>query len=202
MRAEPVPLVACIWLLTASAGLAGQPGQTVTAPGDLNCFNVLGTGVTTGRTFCDVLTGTDPAAGAILTLPPHKGPVTLRFDLHNRHTYSEDEVRARRGYARYTATIGVLTLDNTLVSRAVVQSEFRTRDDLLDRVAGGAGGGVKAVAPVGIEPIVMTLPAEVEAVSFLGEKLEQVRVDGTATYTAPGRPIAVISHVEVEYVPK
>ena len=28
-----------------------------------------------------------------LTLPPHTGPVTLTFDLHNRHTYSEEQVR-------------------------------------------------------------------------------------------------------------
>jgi hypothetical protein len=189
-------------LVLASSVQAGQAGRTVTEPANLNCFNVLGRGVSTGRIFCDVLTGRDPAQGAIVTLPPHRGPVTLRFDLHARHTYSEDEVRARRAYARYTATIGVLTLDNTLISRAVVQTEFRTREDLLDRVAGGAGGGVKAVAPVGLEPIVMTIPAEAESVSFLGEILEQVRVDGPATYTAEGRPIAVISNVEVEYVPR
>ena len=59
-------------------------------------------------------------------LPPHRGTVTLTFDLHNRQTYSEDDVRRKRAYAKYTATIGVLTMDNTLVSRAVVQSEFRT----------------------------------------------------------------------------
>ena len=195
-------LVVCGGLMVATVDVAGQPPRTVTAAADLVCFNVLGTGVTTGRTFCDILTAADPAAGAIVTLPPHQGPVTLRFDLHNRHTYSEEEVRARRGYAKYTATIGVLTLDNTLVSRAVVESEFRTGADLLDRVSGGAGGGVKAVAPVGLEHIVMTLPAEADAVSFLGEKLEQIRVDGSATYSAPGRPIAVISNVEVEYVPR
>ena len=46
-------------------------------------------------------------------------------------------------------------MDNTLISRAVVQSEFRTAADLVDRVGGGAGpGGVKAVAPTGTESIV------------------------------------------------
>ena len=53
---------------------------------------------------------------------------TLTFDLHNRHTYSEEQVRANRAFARYTATIGVLTMDNTLISRAAVQNEFRTSD--------------------------------------------------------------------------
>ena len=155
----------------------------------------------TARVFCDILTERDPAAGAIVKFPDHLGPLTLRFDLHNRHTYSDEEVKANRGYARYTATIGVLTLDNTLISRALVQSEFRKREDLFDRVGGGAGGSVKAVAPVGVESIVMTIPADVDAVSFLGEKLESVRVDGPALYTAPGRPVAVISNVAIEYVP-
>ena len=96
------------------------------------------------------MAGRDPAAGVVIQIPPHKGPATLTFDLHNLHTYSEEQVKAHRAYARYTATIGVLTMDNTLISRAVVQNEFRTADDLVDRVGGGAGpGGVKAVAPTG-----------------------------------------------------
>jgi hypothetical protein len=37
------------------------------------------------------------------------------------------------------AGIGVLTMDNTLISRAAVQSEFRKAVDLLDRIGGGAG---------------------------------------------------------------
>ena len=218
MKARRMPRTAlCRRVLLVCAGVAGlsataaveghaqarrQAARTQVAPADLDCRAVLGLGVTTRRTFCDVLTGRDPAEGAIVKLPPHRGPLTLRFDLHNRHTYSEDEVKAKRGYALYTATIGVLTLDNTLIARAVVQSEFRRREDLLDRVGGGAGGGVKAVAPIGREPIAMTIPAEYEAVSFLGEMLEEIRGDGRpTTYTAAGRPIAVISNVEVEYAP-
>ena len=76
----------------------------------------------------------------------------LPLNLHNLHLYSEEQVKARRAYARYTATIGVLTMDNTLLSRAVVQNEVRTATDLIDRVSGGAGpGSVKAVAPTGVE---------------------------------------------------
>jgi hypothetical protein len=196
--------VAC--LLAAVSGLQAQArrpaGRTVIEPAALNCRAVLGVGVTTGRTFCDILTGHDPAEGAIITLPPHRGPVTLRFDLHNRHTYSESEVKANRGYALYTATIGVLTPDTHLIDRAVVRSEFRRVEDLLERVGGGAGGGVKAVAPIGTEPIAMTIPADVESVSVLGEVLEELRVDGPATYAAPGRPIAIVSNVEIEYTPR
>jgi len=38
-------------------------------------------------------------------------------------------------------------------------------------------------------------------VSILGEKLTVERLDGTATYSSPGRPIAVISNVMIEYRP-
>ena len=166
------------------------------------CPTPLGTGVNTNRSFCDVMTGRDPAAGILIKLPPHRGPVTLTFDLHNRHTYSEEQTKAGRAFARYTATIGVLTMDNTLISRAVVQNEFRTAADLVDRVGGGAGpGGVKAVAPTGLEPISIAIPDTEDEVSVLGEKLTVERADGTATYTQPGRPIADISNVMIEYRP-
>ena len=169
---------------------------------EMTCPAPLGIGVRTKLSFCEVMAGRDPAAGAIIQVPPHKGPATLTFDLHNLHTYSEEQVRAKRAYARYTATIGVLTLDNTLISRAVVQSEFRAAADLLDRVGGGAGpGGVKAVAPTGKESITVTIPEGELAVSLLGEKLAVERIDGPATYTQPGRPIAVVSNVTLEYKP-
>jgi hypothetical protein len=166
------------------------------------CPALLGVGVATKLSFCDVLTGSNPAEGVLITLPPHAGPVTLMFDLHNRHTYSEEQVKAHRAYARYTGTIGVLTMDNTLLSRAVVQSEFRTASDLVDRIGGGAGpGGVKAVAPTGSESVSITIPESEERVSILGEKLVSERLDGSATYTSAGRPIAVISNVMIEYRP-
>jgi hypothetical protein len=166
------------------------------------CPALLGVGVTTKLSFCDVMTGREPSGGVLISLPPHGGPVTLTFNLHNRHTYSEEQVKANRAYARYTATIGVLTLDNTLISRAVVQSEFRNASDLLDRIGGGAGpGGVKAVAPTGLESVSIVIPESEEQVSILGEKLTHERLDGNATYTSPGRPIAVISNVMVEFRP-
>ena len=170
----------------------------------MKCPTPLGVGVTTRLAFCDVMTEQDPAAGVVITLPPHKGPVALTFNLHNRHTYSDEQVKANRAYARYTATIGVMTMDNTLISRAVVQNEFRNANDLIDRVGGGAGpGGVKAVAPTGSETISVMIPEGEDQVSILGEKLTQERlVDGGPTsYTSPGRPIAVISNVMIEYRP-
>ena len=173
------------------------------APAEMTCPSPLGTGVKTKREYCDVLTGRDPKEGIIIKLPPHRGPVTLRFNLHNRHTYSEEEVRMKRAYASYIAGIGVLTLDNTLLTRAAIASEFRRADDLIERIGGGAGpGGVKAVAPVGVEAITLELAADLNEVTILGEKLTVLRADGQpANYAAPGRPIAIISDVTVEYTP-
>jgi hypothetical protein len=173
-----------------------------TEPAPLKCPAELGAGINTKRTYCDVLTGGMPADGIVIDLPPHTGDVTLTFDLHNRHTYSEELVKTNRGFRRYTATIGVLTADNTLLSRAIIQNEFRTAADLVERIGGGAGpGGVKAVAPTGTEPISITIPAEEQSVSILGEKLSVLRVEGQDNFSAPGRPIAIISNVQVQYRP-
>jgi len=148
-----------------------------------------------------VLIGRDPAAGILITIPPHRGPVTLTFDLHNRHMISEEQMKdPRAAYAKYTASIGALTQDNTLISRAVVQNEFRSPTDLVDRIGGGAGpGGLKAVAPTGQETITLTIPEAETQVSILGEKLTVERADGTSTFTSAGRPIAIISNVMIEY---
>lgn len=174
-----------------------------TEPAMVTCPTPLGNGVQSGRSFCDVLTGRDPAGGILVDIPAHVGTVTISFDLHNRHMYSEELIKSNRAYRRYTATIGVLTMDNTLVSRAIIQSEFRAASDLLDRIGGGAGpGGVKAVAPTGTEPIAVVLPEDVgERVSILGEKLAIERLDGVDNFTLPGQPVAIISNVMLEYRP-
>jgi len=167
----------------------------------VKCQESLGTGLKTGAVYCFVLAGRDPAQGVIVSIPPHHGSATLLFDLHNRHTYSEEEVRAGRGFAKYTAVVGVLTMTGELVSRAGVQSEFRTAGDLYDRISGGAGpGGVKAVAPLGHEEVVVTIPEGVEQVSILGEVLDATTVAGRETAT-PGRTVAIVSNARVEYRP-
>jgi hypothetical protein len=166
------------------------------------CPTPLGVGLKTKVSFCVVLAGRDPAGGILVPIPPHKGPAMLSFDLHNLHLYSEEQVKAKRGFARYAATIGVLTMDNTLLSRAVVQNEFRATGDLVDRIGGGAGpGGVKAVAPTGTEPISIEIPEGEERVSILGEKLIVERLDGTDNFLLPGQPVAIVSNVMLEYRP-
>ena len=72
----------------------------------------------------------------------------------------------------------------------------------MDRITGGSGAsGLKAVAPTGTEPVSIMIPEEAMQVSILGEKLSVVRVDGVDTFSASGRPMAVISNVMVEYHP-
>jgi hypothetical protein len=179
------------------------PPPTVKIAPLLTCPAPLGAGVKTGLAFCDVLTVRDPAEGIVIPMPPHDGPVTLTFDLHNRHTYSEEQERAGRGFARYTASIGVMAMDVTLLTRAVVQNEYRKPADLLDRVGGGAGpSGLKAVAPTGVEHVTVLIREEEMKVSIMGEKLTVERFDSSsATYATIGRPIAVVSNVMVEFRP-
>jgi hypothetical protein len=168
----------------------------------VNCPQVLGTGTLTQRTYCEVPIGNDAAAGIIVTFPPHVGDVRLMFDLHNRHTYSAELVKAKKAYSQYTARIGVMSMNTDLLTRAIIASEFRTEADLFDRISGGGGpGGLKAVAPTGIEAIEYVVPEVHQAVSILGERLSVVRVEDTDTFTAAGRPIALISNVRIEYVP-
>jgi hypothetical protein len=149
-----------------------------------------------------VLAGRDPLQGVIVTIPPHIGPTTLIFNLHNRHTYSEEDLKAGRAFAQYRAGIGVLTMKGELLGRGAVQSEFRTAKDLFERIGGGAGpGGVKAVAPIGNEMVTVPIPAAVVEVSLLGEILDSLTSIGRETAN-PGRPVAIVSNVQVEYRPK
>ena len=211
MAVRLVAILIAVWLVASSDVEAQRkrpqpakpaPQALKTEPAKVSCPNELGQGVATGRTFCDVPTGTDPKGGVLVVVPPHRG-ATLLFDVHNRQLVSMELVEQGRAYTRATATIGVLTTDATLLTRAVVQTEFRRVVDLFDRIAAGPGQpGVKALAPVGVEPVTVTIPEGVEAVAILGEKLVATRVDGTETITGPGRPIAVVSNVRVEYRPR
>jgi hypothetical protein len=168
----------------------------------MQCPSILGNGQTTQRLYCDVLTGTDPTNGLRVTIPPHRGPATLFLTLHNRQTYSESEIKTGRAFARYTATIRASTPAGVPLRDLVVQSEFRGKKDVIEWIGGGAGpGGVKAVAPTGSEAIVLEVPEDVGEVVLLGQSLNVERLGGAEAVTAPGRPIAVVSQVEIEYQP-
>ena len=212
MRIAAVLLVALMALAPATGAQTRRaparpaPAPPKVEPAMVQCPAVLGEGTTSKRTFCDVLIGSNPADGIIVAIPPHTGEVKLLFDLHNRHTFSAELAKTRAGFRGYTAGIGVMAMDVTLLTRAVIASEFRSATDLFDRIVGTGPGGLKAVAPTGVEPVVVTLVDEDLGkdlrVSILGERLAEVRPDGiTDVYTAAGRPIAVISNVRVEYRP-
>lgn len=175
---------------------------TKKVPAEVKCPATLGRGVDSQRVFCDVLTATSPEDAVAVVVPPHQGAATLTFDLHNRHTYSAEEEASGRAYARYLATIAVVTPAGEVLARASIMSDVRSVDDLLDRVpADDAPAEFKAVAPTGQESIVVTVPADVTEVYLIGERLVVERLYGRDVFTAPGRPVAIVSGVGVEYRP-
>ena len=187
---------------TRTSKPAPKPVPPRTDPAKVTCPDSLGTGVRTGATYCFVTAGRDPAQGVLIAIPPRTGEATLRFALHNRHTYSDEQMKAGRGFARYTAVIGALTLKGDLLDRAAVQTEFRSARDIYERIAASPGSSsVKAVAPVGNEPISIAIPAGIDQVSLLGEVLDAVTAAGRES-AAAGRPVAIVSNVTVEYKPK
>src|SRR5881628_182248 len=108
-------LIALALLVVASVSASAQsrgrraapppPAAPKTVAPDMTCPTPLGVGVKTRIAFCEVMAGRDPAGGVLIQIPPHKGPAMLSFDLHNLHLYSEEQVKAKRAYSRYTATI-------------------------------------------------------------------------------------------------
>jgi hypothetical protein len=186
----------------AKAAKAAPPAPLKTATPEVKCPSLIGMGIKTVRSFCDVPAGREPAQGIVITLPPHAGPGTLTFDLHARHLYSEDEMKRGTAYARYRVVIGALTMKGQLLDRGAVEAEFRTAADLFDRIGGGAGpGSLKAVAPAGREQVIITVPAGVDEVSLLGETLDAVTPAGHETAVMPGRPVAIVSNLLFEYRP-
>ena len=185
----------------AGAVAAGTTQTTVVEPVEVRCPEVLGVGVTTNVPFCDVLIQSDPTLAITVVLPPRRGEATLSFDLHNRHIYSEDEVRAGRAYTRYLAEVAVATATGDILARRFVVSEFRNASDLVDRVSGGAGpAGIKALAPAGVERVFVPIPAGVERVVIAGQRLDLLRSDQTRDEVRTvGRAMAVMSNALIEY---
>lgn len=199
IRRRSWPMLIGLLAGVVPAAAAGQ-GRLVESV-EVRCPSVLGIGVETDLVFCDVLAQQDPALGVVVVLPPRRGEATLSFNLHNRHTYSEDDVRRGRAYARYLAEVAVASPAGDVLGRRYVLNEFRTAEDLVDRVAGGAGPeGVKAIAPTGTERVSVTVPGNLNQVVIVGQTLEVTLVDGNLERIwSPGRPVAVISEVQLEY---
>ena len=194
-------VTAALFFLAATRVLIGQ--TMVVESAEVLCPSVLGIGISTDVVFCDVLIQQEPGLGTIVMLPVHRGDMVLSFNLHNRHTYSEDEVRAGRAFSAYTAEVAVATKEGVVLARRFIQSEFRSSDDLVDRVVGGAGvQGVKAIAPTGTERVFVSVPAELDEVVVVGQSLGVVRLESRDDFRTMGQPVAVISDVQVEYQPR
>lgn len=167
-----------------------------------SCAADLGVGIKSKRKFCDIIISTAPKEGVTMTIPPHTGPTTLRFDLHNRYTLGTATSPAQM-YAKHTAAVAVLDQNGAVVGRAAVSRELRTEVDLFDRIAGGIGpAGAIAVAPGRPEPVVLELPEAVTVVAVVGLSLETSSLAEQGTFTTPGRPVAAGSNFRIEYTRK
>ncbi len=201
--------VAVLSLILAGAIVAPVLAQRATGRGttgrvttDAQCAADLGAGVKSRRTFCDVLVANTPMGSVQMAIPPHTGTATLHFDLHNRFTVPAVAVPAILAYARHEAVVSVIQPTGDVIGRAAVVREFRTATDLFDQLGGGSRpGGVKAVAPGVAEAVRFTIPAGVSTVGVVGIRLKVLTRSGEETFEAPGRPVAIVSNLRIQYTP-
>jgi hypothetical protein len=189
-----------ILVALAASVLATSPARDVTTA--FSCSVDLGVGIKSKRKFCDIVVSTLTKDGVTMAIPPHTGPTTLRFDLHNRYTLGSATTPAQL-YARQTAIVAVLDQAGVSLGKGAVSRELRTEVDLFDRIAGGIGpAGAIAVAPGRPEPVVIELPEAVTLISVVGVSLEATSLAEQGTFITPGRPVAVGSNFRIEYTRK
>jgi hypothetical protein len=194
--------VSFVTWVSAQRGATGTKARgNVTT--QLTCAADLGQGIKSKRQFCDVIITTNPAESVAVTIPPHTGPATLLFDLHNRFTVAAGVADPAQAYVRYAALAGIVRPNGQLIERAAVLQEYRTVQDLFDRIGGGGRPtGLKAVAPGQPQAVKVSIPATLSSVGIVGLRLEATTRTGTATHENPGRAIAIVSNLRVEFVPK
>ena len=165
------------------------------------CAADLGAGVgNPTRRFCDVVITTAADGSVTVPIPPHTGTATLVFDLHNRFTVAEAPTAPGQAFARHTAIVALLGPGGRVLDRAGVRREFRTVEDLFDRITGGtAAGGVKLVAPGQPQAVRAVIPTGIASVAIVGERVEILNSAGAVVYDSPERPVALVSNVRVDY---
>lgn len=194
-------------VLSAAAGwsmLAGEarPAQTRLTT-EVRCAAELGAGEQTRRQFCDVVIAARGSESVIMQVPPRLGEATLMMDLHNRFTVPAADASPAEAFERHTAVVAVVGPTGELIDRAAVGGEFRTVQDLFDRVSGGGRqGGLKGVAPGQPEAVRIVIPEGVNAIGIVGVRLEVLTGTLDDTFDAPGRPVAVVSNLRIEYTPR
>jgi hypothetical protein len=202
MRDGTTALVAVMSVLALAAPQAQRRSSQPTAPAttEARCASELGAGVKSGRTFCDVIIASTPDESIAITIPPHRGTATLQFDLHNRFSVPAVVIAGPLVFQRHEAIAAVIRPNGQIISRAAVVREFRRATDLFDQIGGGSRpGGVKSVAPGPAEPIRVTIPTGLTQFGIVGIRLEVLRRGSDETFDAPGRPVAIVSNIRVEY---
>lgn len=202
-------LAGLIGLVSVTALLSADDQSTAARVGTrristaVECAGDLGMGAKSRRRFCDVLIA-DTGGGSIrMVIPPHVGVSTLRFDLHNRFLPPADGRTPAESFSRHTALVAIASGTGEPIGRAAVTREFRTVDDLFDRItSGGQPGGLKAVAPGPVEAVVVAVPEGVSSVAIIGISLEVFTQNGRTAHDAPGRPVAIASNFRIEYTPQ
>lgn len=168
----------------------------------VTCTSDLGRGAKSARQFCDVLISRAGAESVVMAIPPHTGTATLRFDLHNRFVVPLGRSDPGAAFTRQAAIVAILRSTGEQISRAAVAGEFRTVQDLFDRIAGAGPGGVKAVAPGPAEPYTVEIPPTVSSISLVGVRVEILTRAGQATKENEGTPVAIVSNLRIEYTPR
>jgi hypothetical protein len=201
------PLLCVCLVVTAStmaaaqAGAARPPAKRTST--QMTCAEDLGLGVASKRHFCDVIVASVAADSVSVTIPPHTGAATLMFDLHNRFTVPAGQVDPAQAFTRQTAVVAVIRQTGEAIDRAAVSRDYRTPADLFDRIAGsGRSSAPKADAPGAPQPVKVTIPAGLGIIGIVGSRLEELRASGRGAYDEPGRAIAIVSNVRVEYTPR
>lgn len=196
-------------ILLASVTAAAAPQSRAARPParkvstDSTCASDLGTGAATRRRFCDVIVASVAGDSVSVTIPAHTGAATLMFDLHNRFTVAAAAVDPIQSFARHTALVAVIRQTGDVIDRAAVARDYRTPADLFDRIVGPTRGAApRAVAPGAPLAIKITIPAGLSTVGIVGTRLEEWRASGRGAFDTPGRAIAIVSNIRVEYTPK
>ncbi len=194
-------VVAALVVFVVGIPVMAQRGVRVVTAAE--CSAPLGAGLKTKRAFCDVLIATAPGDSISVTIPPHTGSPTLRFDLHNRFTVPAIVVPGALTFARHEAIVSIVRPTGSVISKAAVVREFRSVGDLFDQIGGGANpGGVKAVAPGQGEPVRVTIPTGLTSVGIVGTRLAVLMRTSQEVFDTPGRPVAIVSNVRLEYRPR
>jgi hypothetical protein len=193
-------IAAGVTTLAADQRATKAPARRTTTA--VTCSSDLGRGAKSARQFCDVLISKAGAESVVMAIPPHSGAATLRFDLHNRFVVPLGRSDPGAAFSRNSAIVAVLRSTGEQISRAAVAGEFRTVEDLFDRISGAGPGGVKAVAPGPAEAYQVEIPPTVSSISLVGVRVDVLTRAGQATHEREGIPVAIVSNLRIEYTPR